>query len=243
MTAEWEELVDPTLNDSLPTAPKKLNREEQKRGQAFEKEFTKALRVSVKGTPWKYAYGWLFREIDGWFVSNMPLLTSMQSVVNHMSYKPMSLDSLFWEIQGLEANEHEPLSLRANGAWVLHPRQIKRELVIDETDPQTLATACVDWSTDWCNKVIPNISLDTLLTYGGDRPDELGRSWALAFCIHVLKGDYTRAYDMLSAGIEPSRAAPPSRNADTKIFVTAINPMAQSFAKRAKEWLESRTRH
>ncbi|HEY2808122.1 MAG TPA: hypothetical protein VGI91_04965 [Steroidobacteraceae bacterium] len=93
---------------------------EQKNRRALSKAVAVELRARAKGSGWKIAQGWLFREDDGWFVEACPLIHLADSTLRfEMRAKPMSLDPVFWEIAGTQGNEKMPLSFRLFGAWTV----------------------------------------------------------------------------------------------------------------------------
>lgn len=126
--------------DNLP-ATKPISRAEQKARRTLSKALNTELRVRAKGTGWKVSQGWLFREDAGWFVDARPTVHLMQHKAwLELHAKPMSVDSVFWDIIETQDSNKLPLSFRLFGAFVVTaPAVLTVEIDEDSLDAGGLA--------------------------------------------------------------------------------------------------------
>lgn len=124
-----------------PTIAKPISKADQKARRTLSKALTAELRVRAKGTGWKVSQGWLFREDAGWFVDARPTV----HLVEHKAWlelhaKPMSVDSVFWDIIETQDSDKLPLSFRLFGAFVVTtPAVLRVEIDEDSLDAGGLA--------------------------------------------------------------------------------------------------------
>lgn len=71
-----------------------------------------------------------------------------------VSFKPMSIDPIFWEIVGLPENNKLPLSFRGNGAWVCHPPYFAEIDVVECTDTGAIAARMLAIADEQRDRVI-----------------------------------------------------------------------------------------
>lgn len=113
---------------------KKITRAEESARHAYRRALEKSLRTLTKGTGWKFAYGLIFREREGWFIEAMPAVHIFEHVTKTaISVKPMAIDPIFWDIVGTPESRKQPLSFRANGAWTCRAPYYA-EICLDEDD-------------------------------------------------------------------------------------------------------------
>lgn len=89
----------------------------QQRSQ-FEKQLLAAVGACLRGTPWKKSGNQIFARSGDSFVSlcvSVHRNDARTSAV--LSFKPMDLDPILWDILGVEENQDQPLSFRALGAF------------------------------------------------------------------------------------------------------------------------------
>jgi hypothetical protein len=111
-----------------------LTSSEVRARKVLAKEVARELRSRVKGTGWKTADGWLFRQDEEWFVeARCGVWVGQVRCSIDMHMKPMALDPVFWEIVDTANNVNEPLSLRMRGAWTCGTPAWS-ETVVDENE-------------------------------------------------------------------------------------------------------------
>lgn len=122
---------------------KKITRAQETARHAYRKALAKAVRAAAKGTDWRSIEGCLFREKSGWFVSVSPSVYIFEEITKaQVSAKPMTIDPIFWEINGLRENENTPLSFRLNGAWVCRAPDFA-EIEVPENSDASIVAACL----------------------------------------------------------------------------------------------------
>ncbi|WP_306397533.1 hypothetical protein [Telluria beijingensis] len=93
-------------------------REYARRRKTFEREMLKALAPALKGSGWKKSGHTLFRQAGAYFLQiDIGVHAIEEKTVLTHRIKPMALDPILWDILGMPENAHEPLSLRARGAF------------------------------------------------------------------------------------------------------------------------------
>jgi hypothetical protein len=85
---------------------------------AFERSLIAALKLSLKGSPWKFSGGRLFAQLGDMFVDATPVVhRNAQRTIATLAIKPMAVDAILWDIFDLPQNANEPLSFRTRGAF------------------------------------------------------------------------------------------------------------------------------
>ena len=103
----------------------------------------------------------------------------------------MELDSLFWEIMGLESNEEKPLSFRYFGAWTCPCVAVRSTTLEFARDACVkLADEIVRWSTPALEAACSRLTLDEFSTLVESEPVQ-GHSAKFATRIgaQILRGD------------------------------------------------------
>lgn len=176
----------------LKPRPNKVTRDEARMAKQRDREFFSALKAQGRQAGWRFARADILRQEGAWFISNMPTLAWERGVWNRLTIKPMALDSLFWDIVGLQENNRLPLSFRATGAWVLQPSGTSAAFASEETSPIELARRVVDWSNNQLD-ALPHLSIDSMLAELGPAEQLQHQRRSLAICLYLLKGDFDEA--------------------------------------------------
>jgi len=172
-----------------------MSREEARLTKERRTQFAAALRTKSKLFRWRHAGGLIFRQHGDWFVEVLPSILWQRGALARMNIKPMAVDPLFWRVVGLQENESQPLSFRANGAWVLRPPSIEAHLGQDEESPERLSELVLDWSTDQLSFVATR-SIDGMLSDIAQLGPRRSQFAALEICLHLLKEDFDRALEL-----------------------------------------------
>lgn len=223
--------------EAPPPWPNKLTREQAKAAKQRERDFLAVLKSRGRTSGWRFSSGELFKQQEDWFVSNMPSLAWQRGTWSRLMVKPMSLDPLFWDIVGLPENKKQPLSFRANGAWVLRPEWRTEAVAPHEESLVELAHRMVEW-TDQQLSGSSAWSIDAMLDDLGPDAGLKYQKRSLAVCLHLLKGDLDRAqYLCREAGDQTSLMADGggfgTHNADGTHL---------TFIQQAQEWIASERR-
>ena len=178
----------------------RISREQARAAKARKKAFQSALKATARAQKWRYAGGWIFRQDDDWFVDALPWVGLESGVSVQLILKPMALDTLFWEIVGLKENERLPLSIRANGAWVLRPPAIEETIGNGTPDVEELAKLVVLWADDQLCRSRSERSVARLLADLPKTEQLRGRMRATAICLHILANDLDAALALTRLG-------------------------------------------
>jgi hypothetical protein len=181
--------MDPS---DIPQRPQRITRDEAKAAKARQAAFDAHLKLLSRLHGWGFARGSLFREIDGWFVDALPSLLWGRGAITSIHAKPMGVDPVFWEIVGLPENQDQPLSFRANGAWVVRAPSGQEHLALDETDPQNLAEAVVENATGYLanlGPLSPRAQADAIEAMGDLRIHFA----SLEVCLRIMDEDWEKA--------------------------------------------------
>ena len=184
------ELLQDDTND-IPEFPRRMSREEARQIKERKNAFKVALKTQAKGTGWRHADGSIFKQKDEWFLCNSPSLAYKSGVILQWKCKPMAIDPLFWEIFHLEENRKQPLSFRDRGAWTIRPLGPNKYIARDETSPEKLAEAVIQWSNKRREEVA-DLTLDVMLANLGPL-NKLSANKAEAICLLILLGQLDEA--------------------------------------------------
>lgn len=207
-----------------PVYPLSKTREQAREIKARNKAFNDALKEAVKGTAWRFARGTIFKQDGDWFVSNFPSLGYGRGVDMRWTRKPIAIDPLYWEILGLEDNHKQPLSFRSDGVWTIRPIWTEEFIAAEETSPETLANAVIEWS----DKQWENEASTTLKTMLADLGPVTPGNKTEAVCLLVLMGKLDEA-EQLCRGNDPN----------DKPALVLVRPGAKkSFYEAALDWIE-----
>jgi hypothetical protein len=219
----------------LPQWPLKLSREEQREAKNRRSIFDSTLKVAAKNIGWQVARGSVFKKQGEWFADYLASLTYQRGAVVQILIKPMALDPLFWKIVGLEENNRQPLSFRANGAWVLRPPARQEYVGKEESNPSTLAEITAVWAENWLTTNLPEISISKMLQALMSREQLSGQNRSLAICLNVLEGDFGAAERL----IPPPATSGNNMLSDAGGFSTR-SPSGQflTFYDQAATWIQ-----
>ena len=144
---------------------KKITRAEESARHAYRRALEKSLRARVRGTGWKSAYGSIFREEAGWFITASPSVYIFEHVTKAVvSVKPMAIDPIFWDLVGLPENREQPLSFRANGAWSCRPPYFAELSLEEHGDPDVVGERIFVAATKQLENVTRSYSLERFLS-------------------------------------------------------------------------------
>ena len=133
----------------MDNSEKALSRDEQRARRLLSKAVAGILKQMARGTGWRSAQTYLFREHEGWlvYIDTHVSLLKLSSAAN-LRIKPLGIDPIFWDIVSLPENNSLPTSFRIFGAWtcsvpVVHEAQIPP----DCSNPETIADYVLRWSS------------------------------------------------------------------------------------------------
>ena len=142
---------------------RKITRAEESARHAYRRSLEKALRTEAKGTGWKSAQGWIFREEAGWFIDVSPGVHIYEHLTEAIvRVKPMAIDPVFWDLVGLANNREQPLSFRAGGAWTCRPPYFAQQPIEEDCAPIVVARRLIDFATA-CLDDVKSYSMDAFL--------------------------------------------------------------------------------
>jgi hypothetical protein len=183
------------MNLELPHRPSRVTREQSREAKQREKLFHARLKAASKASGWRYASKGIFRQQGDWFASVLPTLLWGRGVTLRLMVKPMSVDPLFWKIEGLEDNNRLPLSFRANGAWVLRAPSVTANIALGESDPAKLADEVVSWASSQ-TATTEAFSVEKMILQLEGLQHRRHHFSALEICLRVQLGDLDGALDV-----------------------------------------------
>jgi hypothetical protein len=102
----------------MPTSPRPKQSE-------LDRELRALIKEEAKKHGWKSIGGMLYWALGPLFFVLVPAAGATEgSFYCSFRFKWLELDSILWKILGMESNEKEPLSLHANGAFVLSGQEV-----------------------------------------------------------------------------------------------------------------------
>lgn len=142
----------------------KITRAQQSARHAYRRALERAVRTVSKGTRWRSIQGCLFREQSGWFVSIEPTVYIYEPrTVVRVTAKPMSIDSIFWDLVGLPENRDAPLSFRLLGAWTCRPPEFTETDIAEGENVNDVAARILRVADEQLDTVVSYWSVDEFL--------------------------------------------------------------------------------
>jgi hypothetical protein len=227
-------MTNVAMTHDLLQWPNKLSHEQRKVVKERNKAFEKALKLQARPAGWRYAAGSIFCQQGDWFVSNLPTLGWEHGATIRLRVKPMALDPLFWDITGLSENNSLPLSIRANGAWVLQPTWHEAVAATGEANVNEIAEKVLRWSSGYVQDNRREWSVDAMLKALGNTDQLIGHRRTMAICLHLLRTDLDSAAALCSTN--DSELDIFSRESGG--FVTG----SVNFIDQARDWIAAKRR-
>jgi hypothetical protein len=144
-----------------------LPRAEQRTRKALARAVASDLKLLARGSGWRMAQGWMFREQADWFIQvqvGVPLNRARTTLA--LTQKPMGLDPMFWDIVGLPENGKQPLSFRVFGAWTCPvPASVEAELLEGDGQAEGIARAVLDWADAQLVETVSSRELNAFIEY------------------------------------------------------------------------------
>jgi len=90
-----------------------------------EKDWTNLIKQEAKSFGWKFKSFFTYKSAKDFFY-DVTFYTSGNAnlISGSLSFKPLIVDEIFWDIIGLSDNRKMPLSLRGNGAFVVSSKDV-----------------------------------------------------------------------------------------------------------------------
>jgi len=112
--------------------------QKQRCGLRYKDEVIKSTKQLLKTTTWRGTSSWIFKAEAEWYFTTFITGGYIRSgeelkpmiIKSTFGVKPMSIDVINWEIQGLLENVNKPLSFRSNAAHKL-PALTTSEIEVD----------------------------------------------------------------------------------------------------------------
>jgi hypothetical protein len=126
----------------------------EKERRAYERETIRALGERAKGTDWNKRMNVVFRESESFFfTASINVWLNADKATWRIEAKPMAADPVFWSIMEMEANQGEPLSLRAWGAFVCDGVPVADSAAVPSVlSADRMAEAFLSWADDESTK-------------------------------------------------------------------------------------------
>jgi len=90
-----------------------------------EKEWNNIIKQRSIANGWRFKEWFAYKTIGGFFFEvNFYSSTNTNSITGSLKFKPLLIDTIFWEIIDLNENKKLPLSFRGNGAFVVGSKDV-----------------------------------------------------------------------------------------------------------------------
>ena len=219
--------------------PVKMGQSERNEKEARDKAFGYALKLRLEGTSWCFAHETMFEDHDDWYMGNQPCLAHERGVIMCMSYKPMAIDPLFWEITGLSVDRERSLPFRNRGTYMVSAPRYFDFIGQNISEVNELADLTLEWTENWKKIHVQRLEISDMLDRLGELNRLSGPNRTLAICLLILKGDFQAAGRL--CGDEDS-----DKNAFQKDDggITAVNKGGDSytFYDKARAWIATERR-
>jgi hypothetical protein len=202
---------------------------------AFSKAVFANLKPRLKGSAWKVAGESVFSRVDDWFVDlQVSVHRNEERTTALLQFKPMAIDPILWDIFDLPDNHRQPMSFRANGAFVCGGLPVMREDLEFPGDTavdvaQRIARICLD-------RAASTVKVRAV----GSFSDEVARDPN-----HVERGAHaiTRVCALVAEGrFDDAQRASSEFATGKRMSSTNFTWKGRSFHEYALEWLSARTR-
>jgi len=181
---------------NIPAWPASLTPEDRHRKHVREQAYNESLRRILSPTRWRFSHGSMFRTEHDWYLANLPTLAYGEGVVMCLSYKPMAIDPLFWDVMGLSVDAYESLPFRNQVPYAIRAPSVQAFIGTDISSEEELARLTLHWTEDWFlsnrQKLDEGAILQSLGELGSGPSDE--RTFALY--LSILLGDLETATDL-----------------------------------------------
>ena len=201
---------------------------------ALQKSVNRELKQRVRGRHWFYRDNFVFRSLDGWYLEGVAQfrLDNLSNLVQ-LRHKPMDLDPIFWEIEGISSNEKKPLSFRSCGAWTV-TAPVAAEGTFPEFDGQAdkIATYLFNWLNEQVHTMATTRNLPCFIETleGLPRCDSYFVTNAPYVCALVLDQQYNKAIKVIDEGIQRGESGG---------FGSTLLPEGTTFFKNARQWIDA----
>lgn len=140
-----------------------------------EEEINKTVKILFKEGKWKFKSNFAYKEINDFFFFVMVIVSSKTSnITATLSFKPMRVDEIFWEIVGLTENKKMPLSFRGDGAFTL-PKIMIEGYRIPISEEKIIAdiNQIIKQIDDTLSEIIKKVNtIDAFIKYIENKPDK-----------------------------------------------------------------------
>jgi hypothetical protein len=213
----------------------KQTREWMRDRRLLGKALFASLKQQARPNGWRYRDGFLFRELNGWYVDVRNVVWPYEpKTTAELHLKPMAIDPLFWQIVGIPEGQKQPLSFRSFGAWTCHAPKWS-EISVDEShsSPGVMASAIFGWAEYQIADIDRSLNLETFIRLLEERSAD---NFASLICALVLADDIDRATSLCRAA-----ALNQESGGYNTISIGEAGASFKTFADSALEWLNERS--
>lgn len=90
-----------------------------------EQEWVNVIKQEAKSKGWKFKGWFAYKAVKDFFYEATFYTSAFDnSFYGSLEFKPLIIDSTFWEIVGLNDNKKMPLSFRGNGAFIVSSKDV-----------------------------------------------------------------------------------------------------------------------
>lgn len=165
--------------------------------RSFEKDLLKVLPTKLKGSRWKKKQNAIFCELLGFYFDVfVSVFVNDRKTTFAMSAKPMTLDTHYWNITGLEANNSQPLSFRSWGAFTCPGLPLSRESIPDEgMGADVLARKLLEWADSQVETALHRLRAESFSSAVARHPNHVERgTYAITYVTSLIaEGNFKAA--------------------------------------------------
>jgi hypothetical protein len=167
----------------------RVSREFRAGRRALARSVASSLKSQIKGSPWRFAKGVLFRSVRGWFISASLTVQPLDSKTTAVfRFKPVALDPVLWKIVKLPENTKLPLSFRYWGAWKCStPEWAKMEFADAAEGCEQIAARFLNWCEAQLQQATPHLSHKSFKDFVENYPSQKqGRHFLATLVVTLL---------------------------------------------------------
>ncbi len=212
---------------------------ERRERNAHRHAFYEAMRQRVAGKNWEFLHGVIFFKYRGWLIANAPQLSNETGAMMCLTFKPLSIEPLFWEIMGLPVQGEASLSSRLPSDWTVNPQPLADYIGHGLVGVNELADLTFEWTQCWSDDHTEMLDIGDMLTRLGNLEQLTQSNRILAVCLSILDGDFSTARHLcLSGAIHQHVTA----EDDGGVIAVKADGTRLTFFDKALSWLATERR-
>lgn len=216
-----------------------MGESERRERNAHRHAFYEAVRQRVAGKNWEFLHGVIFFEYCGWFIANAPQLNNGTGAMMRLTFKPLRIEPLFWEIMGLPVQGEASLSSRLPSDWTVNPEPLADYIGQGLLGVNELADLTFEWTQCWPDNHTEMLDTGDMLIRLGNLEQLTQSNRILAVCLLILDRDFTTAQHLCVSGAIHQQV---TAEDDGGVIAVKADGTRQTFFDKARSWLATERR-